>query len=416
MAVYRCIRDCERLVSVSGTGQANPVALHDTEGFATEYYRCSRCGTYVCDRCATKEPVIREGSPCATCGQPLSQGGFPAVGGAQVVPLTTKTPASKAPPVPDPVPTDEQSSWTGSLTLLATSVEAARDAGRWTQAEDFGALAAAMLSRAGLRVSVQELPDLLEFARRFDSWGLPNQGSDFADALAELAASRGEDELARASAELAVSFRQRSAPSASATRRAARPPTPARSLLECRLLAQARGLPHKHQQRVIVEDGDDLLVTIRPDSFFRGPEVVFRFRVRRADHAATVSPLRLTPDGATSQLLDPGELLAVSEEFAKGSTKIDGKPQGAALRELWAIETAAACLDGIIAAFPPDADQLTADAMRTNLGRETFVKQMSRFSRGRIGAIGRVYRKIADDFRAYAVAQGFLRPEDIPTA
>ena len=86
------------------------------------------------------------------------------------------------------------------------------------------------------------------------------------------------------------------------------------------------------------------------------------------------------------------------------------------MRELWAIETAAACLDGIIAAFPPDADQLTADAMRTNLGRETFVKQMSRFSRGRIGAIGRVYRKIADDFRAYAVAQGFLRPEDIPTA
>ncbi len=396
-------------MSVSATGRPNAVALRDTEKFATEYFKCPRCRTFLCDRCAAKENTS-QGSPCSKCGQALSRLGFPAVEGAQVVPFTKPPKAQSTQPDQDP---PVSASWVDTLDLLAEAVVAAQDANRAAEAEAFASLAAGIISRAGPRVPAAELAGLFEIAERIRQRDLPNQAAELAEALATLAELHGENELPHTSRNLASSHGQ---PTRPAHDRDIAEPIPARSLLECRLVAHARGLPRKSQQRVVIEDGDALLVTIRPDSFYRGDDIAFHFRVLRSDHAATSSPLRLTPDGAASRLLDPGELLAVSEEFAKGSTKLEGKPKRTVLYELRAIETAAACLDGILAAFPPGKERLTADAMRSDLGRETFAKQAARFSRGRIDAIGRAYRRVADSHRAYASAQGYLRPEDVPTA
>jgi uncharacterized tellurite resistance protein B-like protein len=64
MPVMQCsgAQACQRLISISAVPGGNPAAKADPEGYASEWARCSGCGSYTCDRC-----LSRQASRCV-CG------------------------------------------------------------------------------------------------------------------------------------------------------------------------------------------------------------------------------------------------------------------------------------------------------------------------------------------------------------
>ncbi|MBX3192072.1 MAG: hypothetical protein KF819_34095 [Labilithrix sp.] len=84
-----------------------------------------------------------------------------------------------------------------------------------------------------------------------------------------------------------------------------------------------------------------------------------------------------------SQLLDPGEWMAISVQHAK--------TEPATRRDL---DIARAALEEVIKFVPPGADRVPVEAFWTERGRAVFDREPGRFRRVRMEAVLGVYRKL----------------------
>ena len=117
-------------------------------------------------------------------------------------------------------------------------------------------------------------------------------------------------------------------------------------------------------------------------------------------------PERVTPpppDGAVeyggsqpSELIDPGEWLAVADAYARSvpadtaTLAADGLVTARSM-----LVHAAAAVDEVLKFIPADADQVPADAFVTDRGRAAYTKEPGRFRRPRLEAVRDTYRSIA---------------------
>lgn len=91
-----------------------------------------------------------------------------------------------------------------------------------------------------------------------------------------------------------------------------------------------------------------------------------------------------------SELLDPGEWLAVADAYALAT------PEAAAPtdrdRAKVQVSTAAAALDQVLAFVPADADEVPYEAIRTERGRAVYDAEPGRFGRERLEVVRASYR------------------------
>ncbi|MCB9594853.1 MAG: hypothetical protein H6719_19180 [Sandaracinaceae bacterium] len=202
-----------------------------------------------------------------------------------------------------------------------------------------------------------------------------------------------------------------SAPAAVAASPAASPALRARSIEECRVYLQLRGFGDRGREESMRPDGEDVVVEIRYPKMGTANAASFTFRITKGDVAATSGdgPLSFGAGGAPSTLIDPGQFFELAETFSKqGPANVVGLSKERALAGTRVIELAAACMDEVIKFIPAGQDPVPPTAFFTDEGRRSYEKQVSRFSRARLGAIGGAYRKIADQYRAHCHAQGWL--------
>ncbi len=185
----------------------------------------------------------------------------------------------------------------------------------------------------------------------------------------------------------------------------------ARSIAECHLWLQLRGYGEEYRDQSMRPEGDDVVVSIRYPRVGTADPAGFEFRIAKTDLAATSGdgPVLFGAGGAPSTLLDPGQFFELAETFSKqGPADVKVLPKGPALKGLRIIESAAACMDEVIKFIPAGQDPVPPEAFVSEEGRRSYEKQVGRYSRMRLGAIGGAYRKIAEQYRAHCHAQGWL--------
>jgi hypothetical protein len=117
-------------------------------------------------------------------------------------------------------------------------------------------------------------------------------------------------------------------------------------------------------------------------------------------------PERMMPpsaDGAVtyggpepSQLIDPGEWLAVADAYARSvpadtaTLAADGLATARSM-----LAHAAAAVDEVLKFIPADADRVPGDAFVTDRGRAAYTREPGRFRRPRLEAVRDTYRNIA---------------------
>ncbi len=185
----------------------------------------------------------------------------------------------------------------------------------------------------------------------------------------------------------------------------------ARSVEECHLYLQLKGFGDDGRDQTMRPDGDDVIVEIRYPKMGTADPAAFAFRIAKAELAATSGdgPVTYGAGGAPSTLIDPGQFFELAETFAKqGPADVRPLSKELALRGTRVIESAAACMDEVIKFIPAGQEPVPPDTFFTEDGKRSYAKQVSRFSRARLAAIGGAYRKIAGEYRAHCHAQGWL--------
>lgn len=131
----------------------------------------------------------------------------------------------------------------------------------------------------------------------------------------------------------------------------------------------------------VAADGDDLISVYRGQCAGCGKARELRFRL--PEHPVFTSGALRFGDDRPSELLDPGEWMALADEHAKRTP--------ATRRD---VEVAAAAIDEILKFGAPSDDHIPESAFTSERGRAVRAAEPGRFRRARLEAVRATYRSI----------------------
>jgi len=110
------------------------------------------------------------------------------------------------------------------------------------------------------------------------------------------------------------------------------------------------------------------------------------------------------PDGAfggpaPSTIIDPGQYLRASDDFARVPASASVVPPGERAAAAQRLEQAIACLDEVLKFLPADSDELPKDRLFTADGKQAFLAEPGRFRRLRLEARRGAYERLLAQYR-----------------
>ena len=100
-----------------------------------------------------------------------------------------------------------------------------------------------------------------------------------------------------------------------------------------------------------------------------------------------------------SELIDPGEWLAVSDAYA---SQAPAEPAGLSAEQIRrghaAVARAASALDEVLKFIPEGAEEVPASAFFSDRGREIYAREPGRFRKVRLAAVREAYAEMAGQF------------------
>lgn len=154
----------------------------------------------------------------------------------------------------------------------------------------------------------------------------------------------------------------------------------------------ACGEPAFDRTSVLVERGDALASIYEGTCPACGSARLFEFLLPDA----LPKPGILFGSDEPSQIICPGEFLAYSDQLAR---RIPASPSGldpAARSEARRVlERAIAALDEVMKFIPSGQDLVPVGSFRSPAGKEAYLAEPGRLSRGRLGAVREAYAEIA---------------------
>ncbi len=151
------------------------------------------------------------------------------------------------------------------------------------------------------------------------------------------------------------------------------------------------------RQSSVIEEGGDLASRYTGTCPNCGRTREFVFRLPADILVPTPGQPRYGGD-QPSELIDPGEWLAVADAYAK-SAELPGPGMDERRREQSriALARAAAALDEVLKFVPPGADAVPESAFWTERGRRVRAADPGRFGVTRVGAVRDAYRRMLDE-------------------
>lgn len=151
------------------------------------------------------------------------------------------------------------------------------------------------------------------------------------------------------------------------------------------------------ERKSAVHSTDEGLVSVyRGDCPRCGAAREVRFRIPEKVLVPS-RPVRFGGD-EPSQLLDPGEWMALADRWASvappGPSIVDVEPRRQAARS---VERAAAAMDEVLKFIPAGEDAVPAAAFVSERGRQVYGAEPGRFRRARLEAVRDTYRRIAGE-------------------
>jgi hypothetical protein len=145
------------------------------------------------------------------------------------------------------------------------------------------------------------------------------------------------------------------------------------------------------RQSAVVTIGDDLASRYAGACTRCGQQREFLFRLPERILVPEPGQVRFG-DGRPSELIDPGEWLALADAYASTGPADTGQlDPGAARRVRADLATAIAALDEVLKFVPPGADAVPAEAFWSERGRAVRATEPGRFRAARLHAVRDAY-------------------------
>ncbi|MFG1922440.1 hypothetical protein [Cryptosporangium sp. NPDC048952] len=145
---------------------------------------------------------------------------------------------------------------------------------------------------------------------------------------------------------------------------------------------------------IIELGGDDLGSRYEGDCPICGTPREFVFRLPATPSLPTPGTV-VYGDGTPSELLDPGEWLWVADRYA-GSVPADASALDEAARTQvrTRMSAAIAAMSEVLAFIPADADEVPAEAIRSEVGLAMYEEDPGRFDRDRLEVVRDTYQQL----------------------